>query len=450
MASGLITKNTDLKSLKYGSMPLGSDKPLITKDIGQAPGSQIGAEISHRIDDTSRIAQMLISKPGIKYLLTEAQLQQIGVGERIQKARKGGKSVAGAVLGQLGNTLVTTVKIIGSTLAQVPVNGTGTHFLKAFRTDTYLQPSGGNNRSKFAQFFGAGGVEGAPSALQGKPIEGVVKSQFFAEGSTVNNGKLINPNDSTVEPKFAYEAKVQPVGEGTLSTNERPNASLPEDDANRASAYNAVEGSAVPVGYKKPITFGKKPTKEIGDLSPTVKRGVETTATPGVPTFQNSIKSRSNTVDSKDWTSPDSISNVTTASYSYSSTSTGTSTDKTTLNAQSGAPIPVISGSIQKDTTPAKGDPTSLVKGISNQKVAATLADNGNIEPRSKVYQNSETGSYSKSTSEANIGNAVQGIGIPTGGTRPESEIQHEYNSIEEAIRYNLYREFYLFTRTSQ
>jgi hypothetical protein len=56
MANGIITLQTDLKSLKYGSMPLGSDKPYVTKNIGQAPGSQIGSQISRRIDDTSCIA----------------------------------------------------------------------------------------------------------------------------------------------------------------------------------------------------------------------------------------------------------------------------------------------------------------------------------------------------------------------------------------------------------
>jgi len=174
MANGLINLQTDLKSLRYGS-----DKPYITSNIGQAPGSQIGLQVERRLDDTSRIAQMLIDKPGIKYLLHEAELQQIGVGQRIKKAQQGGKSLAGAVLGQLGNTLVTTVKIIGSTLAQVPVNGTGTHFLKGFRTDTYLQPSGGNTASGFAQFFGAGGIEGAQYALTGEIVPGVLENSNF-------------------------------------------------------------------------------------------------------------------------------------------------------------------------------------------------------------------------------------------------------------------------------
>jgi len=421
MANGLINLQTDLTSLKYSSMPLGSDKPLITKDIGQAPGSKIGAEISHRIDDTSRIAQMLISKPGINYLLHEAQLQQIGVGERIRKARKGGKSVAGAVLGQLGNTLVTTVKIIGSTLAQVPVNGTGTHFLKAFRTDTYLQPSGGNTRSKFAQFFGAGGVEGASAALEGKPIDGVVQTQFFKQGSTVNNGKIVNPNDSTVEPKFTYEAKVQPVGEGTLSTNEKPNASLPENDANRSSAYNSVEGTAVPVGYKKPISFGKKPIKEVGDLSPTVKRGVETTATPGVTIFQNSIKSRSNVVDSKDWTSPDSINNIGNTSFSYDSPYNQQPGSVSINNAQNGAPIPVYpSGSALRET----GE--YLVGSRPTTDKDWLKGEQDNLNSGNQKYN--EFNTYTGNSTEYAIGNALEGEKIRTkqisGSYRPQKFAQ--------------------------
>ena len=183
MANGLINLQTDLKSLKYSSMPLGSDKPYVTKDIGQAPSSQVGLEIQSRIDDTSRIAQMLVGKPGIKYLLHEAELQQVNVGQKIKKAQQGGKSLVGAVLQQAGSTLLNTVKIAGSTLAQVPVNGTGTHFLKGFRTDTYLQPSGPGNISAFASFFGAGGVEGAQYALRGEVVPGKHETELSSKNT---------------------------------------------------------------------------------------------------------------------------------------------------------------------------------------------------------------------------------------------------------------------------
>ena len=405
MANGLINLETDLTSLKYVSMPLGSDKPLITKDIGQAPGSKIGAEISHRIDDTSRIAQMLISKPGIKYLLHEAQLQQIGVGERIRKAQQGGKSVAGAVLGQLGNTVVTTLKIAGSTLAQVPVNGTGTHFLKAFRTDTYLQPSGGNNRSGFAQFFGAGGVEGAPLALQGKPITGVAKETNF--GTEKDGIFKVDPKIST---QYGYESNVY-NGKELKDYDEVKNKPLPKDQYDIAKAYSKL-GNVIPtdlgsIGPKDPnvktkLQQSKAGDKQVGTIG--ILEAGAPVALGGKPVFD------------------------------YINTSTGTSAEDAIRNSQGGAPIKVVpSDSTLRNTTISSGDVNSLVRGVSNQDVTPTLADNGNIEPRSKVYQNTTSGSYAKSTSEANIGNAIQGKGIPTGGTRNESEIKHEYNSIEEA-----------------
>ena len=269
MADGIINLQTDLTSLKYGSMPLGSDKPLITKNIGQAPGSQIGTEISRRIDDTSRIAQMLISKPGLKYLLHEAQLQQIGVGARIEKARKEGKSVAGAVLGQLGNTLVTTVKIVGSTLAQVPVNGTGTHFLKAFRTDTYLQPTNPGNSNAFTRFFGAGGVEGAKYALRGEEVPGKHESDILGKSSKYDyvKGEVFTDRNETLNAPIpqdglaAYKTqqgipiKVSPSGSGIRQTTRSPRG-IPGSRSNQLdtilpSEFIKVTGDAPKISGNK-------------------------------------------------------------------------------------------------------------------------------------------------------------------------------------------------------
>lgn len=176
MASpGLLNLRTDLKSLRYGS-----DKPYITKDINNPPSSnQTGMQITKRIDDLSRISQMLIDRPGLKFIGNQALLQQVDIQGKLEKARDKKQTLGGKLFEQAKGTVLNTAKIIGSTLAQVPVNGTGTHFVYAFRTDTYLQPSGGNTRSAFAQFFGAGGVEGAPLALRGELIEGEVESKHY-------------------------------------------------------------------------------------------------------------------------------------------------------------------------------------------------------------------------------------------------------------------------------
>jgi len=343
MANGLIDLQTDLTSLKYSTTPLGSDAPLITKNIGEAPGSQIGLEIQTRIDDTSRIAQMLISKPGIKYLIHEAQLQQINAGQKINKARKGGKTLVGAVLQQIGKTVVGTLKIAASTLAQIPVNGTGTHFIKGFRTDTYLQPTNGNNFSAFASFFGAGGIEGAQYALRGEIVPGTVGSdnQNFGETSTIT-GKF-NPTPSL----YDYNAKVN------TDNNEIQNTPIPEWASKEF--YNstlASRGKVIPVSKAeiKPVQATNADTGEATTLpgfnTPFQQASkVETTATPGVDTFQSSIKSRSNKVAPEDFISPDSITNLPSETYSYNNTYTGHSASISILNAQSGNEIPVVSSS---------------------------------------------------------------------------------------------------------
>lgn len=240
--NGLITLSTDLKSLRYGTIPLGSDKPYVTKNIGQAPGSQIGAEISHRIDDVSRIAQMLVGKPGIKYLLHEAELQQIGVGARIKKAQKQGKSLVGAVLQQVGSTLIGTVKIAASTLAQVPVNGTGTHFLKGFRTDTYLQPSSPGNTSAFASFFGAGGIEGAPFALRGEEVPGEHQTELIGVYSKYDYDEYLNTATGSTQARYNAESgvpiKVSPSTSGIRQTTVRPGYR-----GSRSNKLNTITGS---------------------------------------------------------------------------------------------------------------------------------------------------------------------------------------------------------------
>ena len=265
MADGLVNLQTDLKSLRYGSMPLGSDKPYVTKDINNPPSSNLTSmEITKRIDDTSRIAQMLIDRPGLKYLFHEAELKQIGAADKIAKARKGGKSVVGAILGQLGNTAIGVVKIAASTLAQVPVNGTGTHFVKEFRTDTYLQPVGGNNRSKFAQFFGAGGVEGAPLALEGSPIEGVAESNF---GVTAEQGTVFY---NTLESKYDY------FGQGDAKAkkdNENANKTLSEEDLGSNNTSLAKDGKPITIPSAQhwdttvaPTELGRSTTIDQGEL----------------------------------------------------------------------------------------------------------------------------------------------------------------------------------------
>jgi hypothetical protein len=189
---GLLNLRTDLKSLRYGS-----DKPYVTKDINNPPSSnQTGMQITKRVDDLSRISQMLIDRPGLKFIGNQALLQQVDIQDKLQKSRDRGKTLGGAILQQALGTVKQTAKILGSTLAQVPVNGTGTHFVYAFRTDTYLSPATTNS---FTQFFGAGGVEGAPLALRGEKIEGTVQSNFYNPGETYITDTQVTPEEESLD-----------------------------------------------------------------------------------------------------------------------------------------------------------------------------------------------------------------------------------------------------------
>jgi hypothetical protein len=185
MANGLLNLQTNLKSLRYGS-----DKPYITKDINHPPSSNgISVQVNHRIDDLSRITQMMVDKPGLKFLESETLLKQTDLLKKLEKAENKGQFA----LQQAKDTALQVTKTALSTLAQVPVEGTGLHFLKAFRTDTYIRPANETDSSAFVQFFGRGGVEGAPSALRGEIIATTPQ-----EGNTQKSN--LSPEDSNYSP----------------------------------------------------------------------------------------------------------------------------------------------------------------------------------------------------------------------------------------------------------
>jgi len=370
MANGLIDLQTDLKSLRYGN-----DKPYVTKDIGQAPGSRIGMEVQARIDDTSRIAQMLINKPGINYLLHEAQLQQINVANKIKN--RGNKTIAGAVLGQLGNTLVGTAKILGSTLAQVPVNGTGLHFLKGFRTDTYLQPTNGNQASGFARFFGAGGVEGAPLALQGKPIEGEAESNFGQKISplefkvTAQSNLDYDEKVNTLIPNissYVYAKQGTPIIQDNVGvdgwkpyTNTGVKEQFVDSNNNKILSQSkfvdpVLENKARIKPSGSVVSSATTTLNPFGEGTLTIP-GVQTTVTPGVETKQNLIKGSVSSKDVKYDLGDNGVDSV--QNYTPDKTYTGKLTKDVIGNATTGNPIPVsldTNDNIHpKETTPIKG-----------------------------------------------------------------------------------------------
>ena len=121
---------TQLNKLKYGDSATIGNEPIVQKTIPtdirqEGPSSN---QASKRIDDLKRIGTILTQKPGLKYLANETALNAA----KVTPKRKEDQSLAGSIISGIGANLFNSVKIIGSTLAQVPLNGTGTHFVKGF------------------------------------------------------------------------------------------------------------------------------------------------------------------------------------------------------------------------------------------------------------------------------------------------------------------------------
>lgn len=180
----LLRQKSDLKSLKYGDFQ--TKDPLVTKDINNPPSNNtFSMEINHRIDDTVRIVKLIATKPGISFVAKQAALEVVK-----QRMLSDGKE---KLLQQLAAAGLNTVKILGSTIAQIPVNGTGTHFVRGFAgRQGYIERSG------------------APLAKEGANIydAGVESSLKLPDGTKVSDIALATPKTAD---DFIYSRNETPV-----------------------------------------------------------------------------------------------------------------------------------------------------------------------------------------------------------------------------------------------
>ena len=129
--------DTQLNKLKF-EPTMGSGHPgkppLIKKRIptGENPSEPFsGNQISARIDDTSRIGQLFARKEGLMYLANNTLLNKsIDSSYKVKSTVNRDKSYSLSSTVGAGSSLLDTLETLGSTLAQVPVAGTGTHFVK--------------------------------------------------------------------------------------------------------------------------------------------------------------------------------------------------------------------------------------------------------------------------------------------------------------------------------
>ena len=218
----------DLRSLKN------SDSGTKDSFIDKKEGFKYN-QINARLTDVERFAKLLTSKPGLKFQGNQALLQQVDTINDLKKAAKkpgGGfnfKGLAKAVGKKALSTAVNNLSTTASILAQIPVNGTGTHFIRGLAPSGYLQ-SGAPRKTSLGQFLAdqgiGGGINGAKSAKNGTPvgpIDGPLNANYVIDQPVSPNGL-----DDTSKNEFNGTIKFEenqfnsflPPGAGTINQNQ--------------------------------------------------------------------------------------------------------------------------------------------------------------------------------------------------------------------------------------
>ena len=237
----------NLRSLKYTEY-----SSLVKDPYIQKPFDFQYNQINSRLTDVERFAKILTSKPGLKFQGNQALLQQVGALNDLKKSAKkpgGGFNFKG-LLKEVGkkalNTAVNNVTTTASIIAQVPVNGTGTHFIRGLAPSGYLQ-SGATRETGLGQFLAdqgiGGGVNGAKSALNGDSI-GVSQNGGGLKADSVLFGNesqtLLSRQQEVGANKFASDfagladsvpsslANFNPLGAGKVNTLQIGGFKLPD------------------------------------------------------------------------------------------------------------------------------------------------------------------------------------------------------------------------------
>lgn len=207
-------EGTQLNQLKYSSYSSGRG-PIIQKKIPTKIGEKGNefTEFGKRGDDLARIAALMTRPEGLNYLSNEKGLSQV----RIKgKAQQGGKQT---LLGNIVGGTLNTAKVLGSTLLQVPLNGTGTHFVKGFgeragylgRSYAGIVKEGGkvndSVESQYPEYTPNDTVsQDAPLTFVGKTIQQVRKESYHLE-NRIGLGNISGRNEA--QRKSPYEKTPQ-------------------------------------------------------------------------------------------------------------------------------------------------------------------------------------------------------------------------------------------------
>lgn len=228
----LIDLQTNLKDLKYGDF--GVDKPLVTKDINNPPNRDgLSMEIGSRTDDLKRISTLLTTKPGLKHIANQTALSVVE--KNIQSKNKGKSFFSNLVTGGW-----SSAKALASTLAQVPVNGTGTHFVEGFMGKRgYLPKVQGHKSSLNGELINTR-LEG----FERRTERGAMLTKFDEEGTSTSKITLVGPDPSDGKPKKSLKDRINDFIGGSDPTT------IPVQDQDKAYYAPGVESEDK--GFKGP------------------------------------------------------------------------------------------------------------------------------------------------------------------------------------------------------
>lgn len=296
----IIDFKTDLKSLKYADL---SSKvgPPVQKDINNPPKySRFSKPITARVDDTVRMTRLLVANRGTlsqaasNFQANQAIIATVKSINAVQKAKRDAtegkqsfKQVAGTVGSQIAGSALDAGKTVAGILAQVPVAGTGTHFIYAPAMGTqYLKESGQSSDpekgrlgrflqgvAQFSGIAGGGGVDGAKAALAGVTI---IADSVPSKG---DKGKV------TYSSYGAGENSNANVKETFTNSDLRAGLDVLDEGSNRATK--------LPTGDNNQI-FKEKYTR-YSSLGSTMQSDPD-----GTVRFENSITEEENIVREKD------------------------------------------------------------------------------------------------------------------------------------------------------
>lgn len=221
----LINLQTNLKSLSYNG-----NGPYIEKDINN-PGRPASEYIQGRVDDTTRMLRLLGDK-GIAFTSKQALLLA------------GTKGLA--AVPQAGNILANIV-------AQVPVNGTGTHFLPIDRNVYYTAVTDASERALYGGTIG--NTSGKPYTPASRTVDRI-SAYERANFTTALGEEVTYPKGSEYTKPTEAVLTVQTGGKITINSAQGLDTKYQFAETKKSDSVNLLDiGQGDPSDDFVPVFF---------------------------------------------------------------------------------------------------------------------------------------------------------------------------------------------------